>query len=74
MVAPVGSSLISDPTDDPTHGAQRLTFFNAQYDTSFTVPSDGGGCPPLPPKPARSPERNTLVSDRKGGSAAPQQP
>jgi len=22
-----------DPTDDPTHGAQQLTFFNAHYDT-----------------------------------------
>jgi len=22
-----------DPTDDPTHGKQQLTFFNGHYDT-----------------------------------------
>jgi len=27
-----------DPTDDPTHGAQQLTFFNAFYDTHCYLP------------------------------------
>jgi len=27
-----------DPTDDPTHGAQQLTFFNAHYDTYCYLP------------------------------------
>jgi len=27
-----------DPTDDPTHGAQQLTFFNAHYDTWCYLP------------------------------------
>jgi len=26
-------TIYLDPTDDPTHGAQQLTFFNAHYDT-----------------------------------------
>ena len=28
-----------DPTDDPTHGAQQLTFFNAHYDTWCYLPA-----------------------------------
>jgi len=28
-----------DPTDDPTHGAQQLTFFNGHYDTCATCGS-----------------------------------
>ena len=27
-----------DPTDDPTHGAQQLTFFNGFYDTHCYLP------------------------------------
>jgi len=30
-----------DPTDDPTHGAQQLTFFNGHYDTSCYLPVAG---------------------------------
>jgi len=30
-----------DPTDDPTHGAQQLSFFNAHYDTWCYLPTAG---------------------------------
>jgi hypothetical protein len=30
-----------DPTDDPTHGAQQLTFFNGHYDTWCYLPVAG---------------------------------
>ncbi|MGA7770785.1 MAG: IS1380 family transposase [Candidatus Sulfotelmatobacter sp.] len=30
-----------DPTDDPTHGAQQLSFFNAYYDTWCYLPTAG---------------------------------
>jgi hypothetical protein len=30
-----------DPTDDPTHGAQQLSFFNAHYDTYCYLPMVG---------------------------------
>ena len=30
-----------DPTDDPTHGAQQLTFFNAHYETWCYLPVAG---------------------------------
>ena len=30
-----------DPTDDPTHGAQQLTFFNSHYDTWCYLPVMG---------------------------------
>ena len=30
-----------DPTDDPTHGAQQLSFFNAHYDTYCYLPIVG---------------------------------
>lgn len=30
-----------DPTDDPTHGAQQLTFFNGHYDTWCYLPMVG---------------------------------
>jgi hypothetical protein len=30
-----------DPTDDPTHGAQQLTFFNSHYDTWCYLPVAG---------------------------------
>ena len=30
-----------DPTDDPTHGAQQLTFFNGHYDTWCYLPVVG---------------------------------
>jgi hypothetical protein len=30
-----------DPTDDPTHGAQQLTFFNGYYDTGCYLPMAG---------------------------------
>lgn len=30
-----------DPTDDPTHGAQQLSFFNAHYDTWCYLPMAG---------------------------------
>ena len=30
-----------DPTDDPTHGAQQLTFFNGHYDTWCYLPAAG---------------------------------
>jgi hypothetical protein len=30
-----------DPTDDPTHGAQQLTFFNSHYDTWCYLPIVG---------------------------------
>ena len=30
-----------DPTDDPTHGAQQLTFFNRHYDTYCYLPMVG---------------------------------
>ena len=30
-----------DPTDDPTHGAQQLTFFNSHYDTWCYLPVVG---------------------------------
>ena len=30
-----------DPTDDPTHGAQQLTFFNGHYDTYCYLPVAG---------------------------------
>jgi hypothetical protein len=30
-----------DPTDDPTHGAQQLTFFNGHYDTFCYLPMIG---------------------------------
>ena len=30
-----------DPTDDPTHGAQQLTFFNGHYDTWCHLPVAG---------------------------------
>ena len=31
-------TLDLDPTDDPTHGAQQLTFFNSHYDTWCYLP------------------------------------
>jgi Transposase DDE domain group 1 len=31
-------TLDLDPTDDPTHGQQELTFFNGHYDTSCYLP------------------------------------
>ena len=30
-----------DPTDDPTHGAQQLTFFNGHYDSWCYLPVAG---------------------------------
>jgi hypothetical protein len=30
-----------DPTDDPTHGAQQLSFFNGHYDTWCYLPVMG---------------------------------
>ena len=30
-----------DPTDDPTHGAQQLSFFNGHYDTACYLPMAG---------------------------------
>jgi hypothetical protein len=30
-----------DPTDDPTHGAQQLSFFNSHYDTACYLPTAG---------------------------------
>jgi len=30
-----------DPTDDPTHGAQQLSFFNSHYDTWCYLPTAG---------------------------------
>jgi len=30
-----------DPTDDPTHGAQQLSFFNSHYDNSCYLPMMG---------------------------------
>jgi hypothetical protein len=30
-----------DPTDDPTHGAQQLTFFNGHYDNWCYLPMMG---------------------------------
>jgi Transposase DDE domain group 1 len=39
-----GAGLITidlDPTDDPTHGAQQLTFFNAHYDSYCYLPVVG---------------------------------
>ena len=30
-----------DPTDDPTHGAQQLSFFNGHYDTWCYLPMAG---------------------------------
>ena len=30
-----------DPTDDPTHGGQQLTFFNGHYDTWCYLPVAG---------------------------------
>ena len=30
-----------DPTDDPTHGAQQLSFFNGHYDTWCYLPTAG---------------------------------
>ena len=34
-------SIDLDPTDDPTHGAQQLTFFNWHYDTYCYLPMVG---------------------------------
>jgi len=34
-------TLDLDPTDDPTHGAQQLTFFNGHYDTWCYLPVVG---------------------------------
>ena len=34
-------TLDLDPTDDPTHGAQQLTFFNGHYDTWCYLPVMG---------------------------------
>jgi hypothetical protein len=34
-------TLDLDPTDDPTHGAQQLTFFNGHYDTWCYLPMAG---------------------------------
>jgi hypothetical protein len=34
-------SIDLDPTDDPTHGAQQLTFFNGHYDTWCYLPVAG---------------------------------
>ena len=34
-------TLDLDPTDDPTHGAQQLTFFNTHYDTWCYLPVMG---------------------------------
>ena len=34
-------TLDLDPTDDPTHGTQQLTFFNAHYDTWCYLPVMG---------------------------------
>ena len=34
-------TLDLDPTDDPTHGAQQLTFFNWHYDTYCYLPMVG---------------------------------
>ena len=36
--APKRITIDLDPTDDPTHGAQQLTFFNAHYDTWCYLP------------------------------------
>ncbi len=33
--------LLLDPTDDPTHGAQQLSFFNGHYDTWCYLPMMG---------------------------------
>ena len=30
-----------DPTDDPTHGAQQLSFFNSHYDSACYLPMMG---------------------------------
>jgi len=30
-----------DPTDDPTHGAQQLSFFNSHYDNACYLPMMG---------------------------------
>ena len=34
-------NVMADPTDDPTHGAQQLSFFNAHYDTWCYLPMAG---------------------------------
>jgi Transposase DDE domain group 1 len=34
-------TLDLDPTDDPTHGGQQLTFFNGHYDTWCYLPAAG---------------------------------
>jgi hypothetical protein len=34
-------TIYLDPTDDPTHGAQQLTFFNGHYDTWCYLPVVG---------------------------------
>jgi hypothetical protein len=34
-------TLDLDPTDDPTHGAQQLSFFNRHYDTWYYLPVMG---------------------------------
>jgi Transposase DDE domain group 1 len=35
------SAFDLDPTDDPTHGSQQMTFFNAHYDTWCYLPVAG---------------------------------
>lgn len=36
-----GVTIDLDPTDDPRHGAQQLSFFNAHYDTWCYLPVAG---------------------------------
>jgi len=40
-IVPALVSIDLDPTDDPTHGAQQLSFFNGHYDTWCYLPVMG---------------------------------
>jgi hypothetical protein len=39
--APACVTIDLDPTDDPTHGAQQLSFFNGHYDSWCYLPVMG---------------------------------
>jgi hypothetical protein len=52
-----------DPTDDPTHGAQQLTFFNGHYDTWCCLPV-AGLTPRLAEWTRRDSRRNPVLEIR----------
>ena len=62
-----------DPTDDPTHGAQQLSFFNSHYDNACYLPMMGFVTFNDEPDPYRQPAGRTKGSGHPlGGRKLPQ--